>query len=356
MSGYNPSKISGILAVVLAVACLAIKAQSVGVQVDTAGANVVEPIRYPKSALENAANGTVVAQVDVDAQGNVTDARVLSGPQELRKAVLKPVLTWQFKPDASSGTRQVSATFTVPSKEDLEKDQASEDTEMLRNRETLQNLEASQAALRAQMEGLRQSTALSVDDAKRQAQMNEAMAAQMALLQDQDNILRDAYKGKQEYWEVGEMQRRQMQTVIRRTEEELRDMQRRVTVAGRVLSRIDISGLSDEQRNELMRQLPAKVGDTLSVEAIPNIRRTIRKFQEHIEHLTFELRNTENDGVALKITVPAFQQLTYLEQEINEVEAQMDRMRKTYTDSHPDVQALRYRLERLKQKQDELTK
>jgi len=355
---YSPSKASGILAVGLAIACLAIQAQSVGVRVDTAGATVIERIRYPRSAVEKAVQGTVVAQVDVDAQGNVTDAHVLSGPTELRKAVLQPVLSWKFKPDASPNTRQVSATFTVPSKEELEKEQQSEDEELIRNRATWQNIEASQAAVRAQLDALRQSTSSSAEDAQRQAQMYEAMASQLALLQSEARRLSEANAAQktQAYWEASQLQRVQMDGLIRQTEEQLRELHRQAAMASRVLSQIDISGISDEQRDELMRRLPAKVGDTLSFETLQNIRRTIRNFQERVEHIGLELVPVDDNHVVLKISVPAFQQLASLDQQINQVEAQLDRMRRTYTESHPDLQDLKSRLEVLKNRRNELAK
>src|SRR5262249_48104615 len=73
-----------------------------------------------RAAAEKGIQGTVVVQADVDAQGNITDARVLCGPPELRKAVLQPVLTWRFKGDGSAGTRQISVAFQVPPLEELD--------------------------------------------------------------------------------------------------------------------------------------------------------------------------------------------------------------------------------------------
>jgi TonB family protein len=52
-----------------------------------------------------------VVQAAVDARGNVTDAQVLSGPEELRNAALQSVLRWHFAPDPGARTRQVSITF-----------------------------------------------------------------------------------------------------------------------------------------------------------------------------------------------------------------------------------------------------
>lgn len=53
-------------------------------------------VYYPVEAREKGISGDVVASVSVNDKGEVTDARILSGPLELRKAVLEPVLSWHF--------------------------------------------------------------------------------------------------------------------------------------------------------------------------------------------------------------------------------------------------------------------
>jgi TonB family protein len=88
-------------------------ADSPGVAVDIGGAALLHraPVVYPEAAREQGVQGTVVLQAAVDARGNVTDAQVLSGPDELRKAALQSVLNWHFTPDPAVRTRQVSITF-----------------------------------------------------------------------------------------------------------------------------------------------------------------------------------------------------------------------------------------------------
>ncbi len=84
-----------------------------GVTVDTGGAELLHrpPVMYPEAARKNGVSGTVSVQVTLDAAGNVTDAHAISGPQELRKAVLQSVLEWHFARDAAGSTRQVAITF-----------------------------------------------------------------------------------------------------------------------------------------------------------------------------------------------------------------------------------------------------
>ena len=84
-----------------------------GVTVQPGGAVLHRtPVRYPPGAAERRVEGPVVLQLDLNDQGAVTDARVLSGPEELRKVVLQSVLDWRYE----SGPRSVQATidFRVP--------------------------------------------------------------------------------------------------------------------------------------------------------------------------------------------------------------------------------------------------
>ena len=135
---HAPSKITGILALSLGLVALAVHlpwargqqaaapvppaaagtavADDPGVKVNLGGATVIdrEPVSYPAEALEKKVRGTVVVQASVDADGAVSDARVLSGPPALRKAALQSVLQWQFGRDAAGETRQVRIVFEPP--------------------------------------------------------------------------------------------------------------------------------------------------------------------------------------------------------------------------------------------------
>lgn len=87
-----------------------------GVTVNTNGAAVIHRagIEYPRDAATKGIEGTVQAQVRLDASGNVADATILSGPDELRKAVLKSLLEWHFSRSSALSTRQIAVTFAAP--------------------------------------------------------------------------------------------------------------------------------------------------------------------------------------------------------------------------------------------------
>ena len=75
----------------------------------------VEP-KYPDAAREKHIEGPVVMEVQIDAEGHVSDAHVLSGPQELRRSALEAVLQWHYNPQAMSlpATAQVTMNFKLP--------------------------------------------------------------------------------------------------------------------------------------------------------------------------------------------------------------------------------------------------
>lgn len=80
---------------------------SPGVIVD-AGAILLHraPVRTPEASTSG---GKVILEANLDARGDVTDARVISGPQELRNAALSSVLQWHYEPGPALA--QISIQF-----------------------------------------------------------------------------------------------------------------------------------------------------------------------------------------------------------------------------------------------------
>ena len=87
-----------------------------GVTVDFGGGSVIHRtgVIYPEAALKAHVQGVVTVEATLDSSGNVTDARVIAGPQELRRAALQSVLQWHFAMDNSGLTRRVNITFSTP--------------------------------------------------------------------------------------------------------------------------------------------------------------------------------------------------------------------------------------------------
>jgi len=58
---------------------------------------------YSASARRKEIEGTVVVSFDVLASGKVANAKIVSGPEELRDSVLKTVTSWRFQPAKRDG-------------------------------------------------------------------------------------------------------------------------------------------------------------------------------------------------------------------------------------------------------------
>ena len=70
---------------------------------------------YPRRAIDERVEGDVLLDVVTDDRGEVSDARVVSGPDELRRAALESVLQWHYSPEAlRSTTLQATLRFSLP--------------------------------------------------------------------------------------------------------------------------------------------------------------------------------------------------------------------------------------------------
>ncbi len=70
---------------------------------------------YPRRAIEQRVEGDVLLDLAIDDRGEVSDARVLTGPDELRKAALESVLQWHYSPAVRSISTQAALRFHLPS-------------------------------------------------------------------------------------------------------------------------------------------------------------------------------------------------------------------------------------------------
>ncbi|MEX2260885.1 MAG: M56 family metallopeptidase [Bryobacteraceae bacterium] len=72
-------------------------------------------IEYPREALTRRVEGPVTLELSVNEKGSVTDARVLSGPEELRSAALQAVLRWHYSSEIALPAKiQVTMDFRLP--------------------------------------------------------------------------------------------------------------------------------------------------------------------------------------------------------------------------------------------------
>jgi TonB family protein len=89
---------------------------SPGIAVDLGGAPLLHrsAVAYPSPAMAKGVQGTAVVEVKLDASGMVAAASIVSGPEELGRALLQSVVSWHFDKNVGGTTRQVSATFELP--------------------------------------------------------------------------------------------------------------------------------------------------------------------------------------------------------------------------------------------------
>ena len=73
------------------------------------------PVTYPQEALNKRIEGDVIVDLTLSATGAVSDAHVLSGPDELRKATLESVLQWHYANEAQLPTKtEATIKFRLP--------------------------------------------------------------------------------------------------------------------------------------------------------------------------------------------------------------------------------------------------
>jgi TonB family protein len=66
---------------------------------------------YPAMARAKRISGVVLVDVQVNAEGNVSEAKPLMGGEYLREAAMKAALSWRFKPLQSGIAYSVRLTF-----------------------------------------------------------------------------------------------------------------------------------------------------------------------------------------------------------------------------------------------------
>lgn len=290
---YAPSKLPGLVALALALGCFALNvhwargqepttvlgqngrvytitsdsappSDSPGVTVDLGGATVTHRtgIEYPGFAVERHIEGTVAAEVTLDGNGWVSDARIVSGPQELRRIVLRGVLEWRFAPAYANGVLQVRVQFqSAPAAADWAQRQAKLEKEQTQLRETLNELKASgpAAASEQQLAILRQTIDnLKVQAAAGTANPNETSAR---LAEAQSRLKREVER-------------------LQKLQSEGREFH---SLPGCKVKSINFFGVPADAANALGMQLPVHLGDVLTEESIAAVQRAVAQFDQSLE-------------------------------------------------------------------------
>jgi len=306
----GPSKLTGILALSLGLLCFTLNmpwargqqpdarapepAPAVeasvpdepGVRVDLGGATVIhrDDVEYPEAAIEKGIQGTVVVEATLDADGVVNDARVLSGPLELRKAALESVLQWHFTHGAAGSRRQVGIAFDLPAEgghkaaaralartkreqdrvqTQLQKQLAEQLADGARVLQDWQPADASQ--LQAEAQEMAEIFSRAQAGQKLESDDFAQLYAEQAL-RPADRVLRDH--------EIAAIQKK------------LADLQagfgsmQGVLFAGRKVKTIDIQGIGIS--SDLLAKLPVHVGDNLAEDSLEKIDAAVKQFDAHL--------------------------------------------------------------------------
>jgi TonB family protein len=191
-----------------------------GVTVELSGSTVLHRtgVMYPEGALRNHVQGVVTVEATLDSTGNVVDARVLSGPQELRRAALQSVLQWHFTMDSSLNTRRVNINFTTPT----------------------------------------------------------APAGAPGVIGGVSGGVVSGVPGGVVGGIIGGVSGTSV------TIEAQRKGSGMPSIAGKTLSGYIVSGLSDQSRNDLLARLPVRQGDVLAEDSFELIAKAVHDFDEHL--------------------------------------------------------------------------
>jgi TonB family protein len=342
---HGPSRLPALLAIGIGVLCLALNVtwvrgqDSPGVKVDLGSSSLIHrtPVRYPEAVQKQGITGTVQLEVKLDATGNVSDARVLSGPEELRKTALESVLNWHFTSDAARGTRQISISFSEQGQQVrvIEGQTARAKTvptlvapatvlspaEGLRLEEVqTKQREYLIAAARAIQEMQAQAQPQPQNDPiGRRRELERAMATIQQLLQTRDKL--------------APTEETELQNRFAALQQEFNNTPPPVGVIrgggpgprsggpvggprgggrgargapgtlflGRAVKSISTPGLDDSVRRDLMARLPVREGDTLSQELVEQISTAVRTYDEHLRVLFFA---TDDGQAELRVIAP----------------------------------------------------
>jgi TonB family protein len=330
----GPSKLPGILALTLGLICFAFNVQwargqqpkaavlkplaaeasvadEPGVQVDLGGASVIHrtEVEYPDAALEKGVQGTVVVEATLDAEGVVSDARVLSGPMELRKAALASVLRWHFAHGAAGATRQVSIAFQLPAASDmaepstdqrLRAKEARDVAQAKREQFMVDAMVRGQLAERMAEQAIEMQSRRSADASEQQvaARLKEMLekaqaehkleSSNLAQWYAEQALANQAQQGGQSLHSAEQVLRQHeimadLQKRLAELKAQSGDFYSHAMFGGFKLKAVHIEGLSSALREELISMLPVHVGDILADDSMEKLRAVIQQFDEHLE-------------------------------------------------------------------------
>jgi len=257
-----------------------IVADGPGVSVDLGSAALIHrpPVQYPEAARIGRVEGTVVVEATLDSAGNPVDARVLSGPQELRRAALQSVLQWHFM-RGSGLVQQVSIAFKLPA----ESSQPETLGKVIANVQVAapgqpQAQMTSQGLTQEQKDAL--TARLKEMQAEIVAQRAGAPAASQTSAADAEiAALNGEMKALSAQMTAGNYS--QQQQAVATLGPQLGEMAAKIQSL-RKITAFKTSGLSDSASRELLNSLPVHVGDSATADNMSKLNSAVKQFDEHL--------------------------------------------------------------------------
>jgi TonB family protein len=248
-----------------------------GITVDMGTAQLLHrvPVGYPEEARKKGVQGAVTVEATLDGSGAVTDARIISGPQELRKAAVQSVFEWHFAKDAANSTRLVTIDFRLPPPGSSEPVGG-----------VIGGVPGGVSGGARIVEYKGQSFTMSAQEFERQREI-AAVEGKLKALASQQQQQRDPQREAQ----IDEMKAKLAQMAARNSG----------SSNTRILKRISIAGLPDSARDELASRLSLHIGDTLSEQSLAAAREAVSQYDPH---LRFNFRVQPNGESSLEIVVP----------------------------------------------------
>jgi TonB family protein len=249
---------------------------------------------YPERAIKQQVEGDVVLDVAVDDRGEVSDARVLTGPDELRRAALESVLQWHYSPTALRNvSTQVVLRFHLPPPEAVRTEGAAIAAGVLRFHPTL---EAQRAFITTdgQTVKLLTSEPLEFESGEKGMEMSAHQRAERVMVE-----MREAIENPQTPPGEKEELKKKLDDMKREFEE------RHEEEAGRMpqsqngpaqLARVRTERVADGMAGEILAKAGLSVGSIVSEESLKRIRMIASQADEHIR---VEFGRDETGGVIL---------------------------------------------------------
>jgi TonB family protein len=235
-----------------------------GVRVDLGGATVRErtPVEYPPAAIDDEVSGSVEVEATLDAHGAVQSVRALSGPEELRDAVLASVRKWTFQP--GQGSLRLNVVFQLPN-DDCDSDvEVDSDTDVDCDPDCDADVEVSDVEN-------------ALDDVA--SHLQEAEAA----LEEAESELNDKTSDLSSQLEEAERALESAGLLSGRAE--LTD--------GRVLKRLRLLGLSDDLRTDLLKRLPVHEGDKLTKDVMEKLQKVLHDLDSRLSCVTIPMEDSD---------------------------------------------------------------